>query len=73
MSQPITSDPRPTVAALLSDPAVRSPLKAVLRSWVDRDPVDAAHDAGLLALAWERRADEACGRAWGRTTTGGEP
>ncbi|MDP3747822.1 MAG: hypothetical protein Q8Q88_12325 [Phenylobacterium sp.] len=59
-------DPRPSVSALLADPAVRTPLKAVLRSWVGRDPVDAAEDAGLLALALERIADEACGRIpWG--------
>ncbi|MCK5908514.1 MAG: hypothetical protein KAG62_01045 [Caulobacter sp.] len=51
-------DPRPTVGTLLDDPAVRAPLKAVLRGWRGRDPVDAAEDAGLLALALERAADE---------------
>lgn len=56
-------DPRPTVPALLADPAVRAPLKAVLRTWAQRDPVDAAEDAGVLALALERLADECCGRA----------
>ncbi len=56
-------DPRPSVRALLADPAVRTPLKAVLRSWSGRDPVDAAEDAALLALALERIADEACGRS----------
>ena len=60
---PIDADPRPTVRALLADPAVRRPLKAVLRSWQDRDPVDAAQDAGLLALALERLADERCAGA----------
>lgn len=55
------ADPRPTIPALLADPTVRSPLKAVLRSWAARDPVDAAEDAGLLALALERLADEHCG------------
>lgn len=57
-------DPRPTISALLADPSVRQPLKAVLRRWLDRDPVDAAEDAGILALALERFADERCGRAW---------
>lgn len=55
------ADPRPTIPALLADPTIRSPLKAVLRSWTARDPVDAAEDAGLLALALERLADEHCG------------
>ena len=58
------ADPRPTIPALLADPSVRTPLKAVLRTWAERDPVDAAEDAGLLALALERLADERCGRAW---------
>lgn len=57
-------DPRPTVTALLADPSVRRPLKAVLGSWSGRDPVDAAQDAGLLALAFERLADEACAAAF---------
>jgi len=55
-------DPRPSPQALLADPAVRAPLKAVLRLWSDRDPVDAAADAALLALALERRCDEICAR-----------
>ena len=57
-------DPRPTVPALFADPSVRTPRKAVLRTRVERDPVDAAEDAGLLALALERLADERCGGAW---------
>jgi len=57
----LPGDPRPTIGALLDDPAVRAPLKAVLRGWRGRDPVDAAEDAGLLALALEREADERCG------------
>lgn len=57
-------DPRPTVAALLADPSVRGPVKAVLRIWSGRDPMDAAEDAGLLALALEREADERCRAAW---------
>lgn len=51
-------DPRPSIRALLADPSVRGPLKAVLRAWTDRDPLDAAEDAGLLALALERKVDE---------------
>jgi hypothetical protein len=61
MHRTATPDPRPTIPALLADPTIRSPLKAVLRSWAARDPVDAAEDAGLLALALERLADEHCG------------
>lgn len=61
---PSRGDPRPTVAALLADPSVRGPVKAVLRSWSGRDPVDAAEDAGLLALALERDVDERCRAAW---------
>ncbi|MFN3575270.1 MAG: hypothetical protein ACK4TR_17260 [Phenylobacterium sp.] len=57
-------DPRPTVRALLADPTVRRPLKVVLRRWVERDPVDAAQDAELLALALERLADERCAAAF---------
>ncbi len=51
--------PPPTVADLLMDPAVSHALKAVLRVWELRDPVDAAKDARLLADLLERRADEA--------------
>ena len=54
------ADPRPTVGSLLA----RRPLKAVLRRWLERDPVDAAQDAGLLALALERLADERCAAAF---------
>ena len=49
----------PTVADLLADPAVSFALKAVLRAWEVRDPVDAARDARILADLLERRADEA--------------
>lgn len=55
MSDP-SSTPRlsgPQIAALLYDPAVSFPLKAVLREWMQRDPVDAARDAELLAAALE--------------------
>jgi len=64
-------DPRPSVGALLADPAVRTPLKSVLRNWAGRDPLDAAEDSGLLALALERIADEAYGRSvWGQAPIG---
>lgn len=68
------ADPRPRIGALLADPAVSASLKLVLKSWSTRDPMDAACDASLLALALERVADERCGRntwwAW-RGGTGG--
>lgn len=60
-------DPRRTVGALFVDPSIRSPLKAVLCSWAARDPIDAAEDAGIRALALERFADERIGelaKAW---------
>ena len=53
---------RPTVQALLTDPAVHDPLKRVLRDWADRDPVDAALDADLLAAALGHAADMRCGQ-----------
>ena len=58
MSRQHHQDPRPSIRTLLADPGVRGPLKAVLRAWTDRDPLDAAEDAGLLVLALERRVDE---------------
>lgn len=54
-----TGDYLPTMADLLVDPAASFALKAVLRAWAVRDPVDAAHDARILADLLERRADEA--------------
>lgn len=60
---PVEQDAQPTVGALLNDPAVRTPVKVVLRNWAGRDPVDAAFDASLLAALLARVADERCGRA----------
>ncbi|MBX9707344.1 MAG: hypothetical protein K2X61_05355 [Caulobacteraceae bacterium] len=56
-------DARPSIDELVRDPAVRGPVKAVLRAWADRDPLDAAEDATLLAQALERAADEALAAA----------
>lgn len=52
------STPRPSIRAFLADPGVSAPLKVVLRTWSSCDPHEAARDAGLLALALERVADE---------------
>jgi len=57
MSRPVNQ--MPTVANLLADPTVSFPLKTVILTWEQRDPIDAAHDARLLAELFERRADEA--------------
>ena len=40
---------RPSLEALLNDPSVSYPLKAVLLVWWSRDPLDAANDAATLA------------------------
>jgi len=66
-TRPDQLDPRPTIGALLADPAVRTPVKQVLRAWAARDPLDAAEDAALLALALERRFDELCAQLTGRS------
>ena len=42
---------------ILGDPAASQPLKAVLRDWASRDPVDAATDAAVLSHVLGRRAD----------------
>lgn len=51
----MTSD-RPTLETLLNDPAVSTPLKAVLLVWWSRDPLDAALDAAALASVLGDRA-----------------
>ncbi|MDQ1155187.1 hypothetical protein [Brevundimonas sp. SORGH_AS_0993] len=48
-----------TVADLLANPTVSFALKAVILAWEQRDPVDAARDAHLLADVFAHRADEA--------------
>jgi len=48
-----------TVADLLANPTVSFALKTVILTWEQRDPVDAANDARLLADLFVRRADEA--------------
>ncbi|MBX9614765.1 MAG: hypothetical protein K2X25_04160 [Caulobacteraceae bacterium] len=42
----------------MADPSMSFSLKAVLLAWAERDPVDAARDAEVLAVAFERRADD---------------
>ncbi len=50
------ADTAPSLDDLLDDPSVSYPLKAVLLIWRSRDPVDAAHDAALLAAVMGDRA-----------------
>ena len=64
LSEPERATRPLTVADLLVDPTVSYALKEVLLVWEVRDPVDAAHDARLLAEVLERRADEAV--SWAR-------
>ena len=46
---------RRSIPEVLADPAASFALKAVLIVWRDRDPVDAAGDARLLADLLEAR------------------
>jgi hypothetical protein len=45
----------PTIEEVLRDPSASSWLKAALRSALERDPVDAANDAEVLARLLDRR------------------
>lgn len=47
----------PSIDAVLADPTASFALKAALRLWADRDPVDAAHDALILFHVLEAVAD----------------
>lgn len=44
------------IRQLLHDPGLSDWFKGALLSALDRDPVDAAHDAGLLSTVLARRA-----------------
>lgn len=44
------------IRQMLGDPALSDWFKRALLSALDRDPVDAAHDAGLLSIVLDRRA-----------------
>ena len=46
------------IRELLKDPALSHWLRVAMLSALERDPVDAANDAGLLALVLDRRAGE---------------
>lgn len=50
------------IEQVLADPAASFWLKACLRSALDRDPVDAANDADLLAQLLDRRCQEILSR-----------
>ena len=47
---------RPSLEALINDPTVSYPQKAVLVVWWGRDPLDAANDAAALAAVMGDRA-----------------
>lgn len=49
------------VARILESPSASFWLKRALRSALDRDVVDAAHDAEILASILRKRADGALG------------
>ena len=51
------------IRELLKDPALSHWLRDAMLSALERDPVDAANDAGLLALVLDRRAGEIAARA----------
>jgi hypothetical protein len=44
------------IRQLLDDPGLSDWFKRALLSALDRDPVDASHDAGLLSTVLDRRA-----------------
>ncbi len=48
--------------AALDNPAASFALKAVVRAWRSRDPVDAAHDAEWLARVMAERAQTRTGQ-----------
>lgn len=47
----------PTIDAVLADPTASFALKAAVRLWTDREPIDAAHDARMLCRVLEAVAD----------------
>lgn len=57
-SQGNLHDDLPSIDMVLRDPAVSHWLKAALRSALERDPVDAANDAEVLARLLDRRCRE---------------
>lgn len=53
-----TAGELPRIDAVLADPAASLWLKTALRSALCRDPVDAAHDADILARLLGERCDQ---------------
>jgi len=49
----------PTIEEILTDPSASNWLREALRNALDRDPVDAANDAEVLAAVLAARAGEA--------------
>lgn len=56
------TDIAPTFRSVLADPAARFAVKAVVTSWRDRDWLDAAGDARVIARVFEAEADRLMGR-----------
>jgi len=48
----------PGIDEVLADPAASLWLKTALRSALNRDPVDAAHDSEILARLLQERCDQ---------------
>jgi len=46
------------IRGILKDPGLSKWLQMALETALDRDPVDAANDAALLAMVLDRRAQE---------------
>jgi hypothetical protein len=55
MDESLNSGEMPEIEQVLSDPAASYWLKFALRSALERDPVDAANDAEVLACLLEKR------------------
>lgn len=52
----VAQSPLPSIEAVLHDPSASNWLKQALTGALSRDPVDAAHDAELLARLLDARA-----------------
>lgn len=60
--QPERDHDLPSIDAVLRDPSASAWLRTSLSAALDRDPVDAANEAEVLAQLLDRRCQEVLGR-----------